>query len=73
MTDEEREKMRVWVNNWKETGEVLERLRREEICSSNLEDSIEALDGAFKSAIFLSPVLPTSGLIEFHRILSKKR
>ena len=73
MTDEKREKMRVWVNNWKETGEVMERLRREEIRSSNLEETIEALDGAFKSAIFLSPTVPTSGLIEFHKILSKKR
>ncbi len=31
MTDEEREKMRAWVNNWKETGKVLEKLRGEEV------------------------------------------
>lgn len=73
MTDEEREKMRTWVNNWKETGEIMEKLRREKIRNANLEDAILALDGAFRSALWLSPNLPTSGMIEFHKILSKSK
>ena len=73
MTDEEREKMRTWVNNWKETGKFLERLRREEIRNSNLEETIGVFDDAFRSALWLYPAEKTSGLIEFHKILAKSR
>jgi hypothetical protein len=34
MTDEERERMRAWVNNWKEVGEVMERISHESILKS---------------------------------------
>ena len=73
MTDEEKEKMRAWVNGWKETGEVLEKLRREEIRNSNLAETILSLNDAFRSALWLSPAEPTSGLVEFHKILAKSR
>lgn len=73
MTDEEREKMRAWVNNWKETGKVLEKLRREEIRNSNLAETIGVFDDAFRSALWLYPAEKTSGLIEFHKILAKSR
>lgn len=73
MTDEEREKMRTWVNNWKETGKFLENLRREEIRKSILSDSIKAFDNAFKSAIYLNKPKPTSGFVEFYKILKKSK
>lgn len=73
MTDEEREKMRVWVKNWKRTGEFLENLRREEIRNSDLEQTILALSDAFESALFLEPNKKTSGLVEFYKILAKSR
>jgi hypothetical protein len=73
MTDEEREKMRAWVQGWKETGEVLEKLRREQIRNSNLAETIRQFDDAFRSALWLSGAEPTSGLVEFHKILAKSR
>ncbi len=73
MTDEEREKMRVWVNNWKETGKVLEKLRREEIRNSDIAETIGVFDDAFRSALWLYPTEKTSGLVEFHNILGKSR
>ena len=73
MKDEEREKLREYVNRWKETGEFLEKLRRENIRNAILADSIIAFDGVFKSAIFLNKPKPTSGFVEFYRILNKSR
>ncbi len=73
MREDQREKMRVWVNNWKEAGKVMEELRRDEIRNSNLAESIGLFDLAFRSAISLNPPLPTSGLVEFHRILAKTK
>ena len=73
MTDEEREKMREWVNNWKETGEVLESLRREEIRSADLAESIGVFDEAFRSALYLNDLSETSGLVKFHQILAKSK
>jgi hypothetical protein len=71
MTDEEREKLRAWVNGWKETGEVLEKLRREEFRSSNLAETILSLSDASESALFLYPPQPTSGLIEMQKLFMK--
>lgn len=73
MNDDEREKLREYVHRWKETGEFLEKLRRAKIKNASLEEAILAFDSAFRSALWLSPNKPTSGLIEFHKILSKSR
>lgn len=73
MHGEEREKLREYVNRWKETGEFLEKLRREEIRNSNLAEAIGIFDDAFRSALWLEPAEPTSGLVEFHKILAKSR
>ena len=73
MKDDEREKLRQYVNRWKETGEFLEKLRREEIRSSNLIESIGVFDDAFRSALWLNQAKKTSGLVEFHRILAKSK
>jgi len=67
------EKLRAWVESWKETGEILEELRRTEIENSNLADSIRSFDLALKSALWLEPVKPYSGLVDYHKILSKLR
>jgi len=71
MTDEEREKLRTWVNGWKETGAVLEKLRREEIHNSNLAETILSLNDASQSALLFYPPQPTSGLIEMQRLFMK--
>ncbi len=71
--ENEKEKLRAWAENWKETGKVLEEMRREEIRNSNLADSIRSFDLALKSALWLEPARPYSGLVEYHKILSKLR
>jgi hypothetical protein len=65
--------LKEYVNRWKETGKFLEKLRREEICNSNLEQSIIAFQGVFESALFLQPNKKTSGLVEFHKVLAKSK
>ncbi|HEX8736043.1 MAG TPA: hypothetical protein VF721_12020 [Pyrinomonadaceae bacterium] len=71
MTDEEKEKLRAWVNGWKETGEVLEKLRREEIRNLNIAETILSLNDASESALLFYPPQPTSGLIEMQRLFMK--
>lgn len=73
MSDEEREKMRAWVENWKEIGPLVEALRIKEIRSADLEEAILSMDDAFRSATFLSPASKTSGLVEFHAILARSK
>lgn len=73
MTVEEKAAMKDWVENWKRVGPILEELRLKDIHEGNLENSIRAFDLAFRSALWLHPAEPTSGLIEFHRILAKSR
>jgi hypothetical protein len=73
MTDEEREKMRARMVNWDEVEKVMVKLRREEIPDSGSSESIRIFDDAFRSAIWLNKPLLTSGFVEFHRILGKKR
>jgi hypothetical protein len=73
MTDEEREKMRAKMVNWVEVEKVMKKLRRDEVRNSNLAESIKIFDDAFRSAIWLNKPLPTSGFVDFHRILGKTR
>ncbi|CAN5868215.1 hypothetical protein BH20ACI4_BH20ACI4_34070 [soil metagenome] len=71
--NDEKENLREFVERWKETGKLLESLRREEIRNANLSETILALNDAFLSALWLSPNKPTSGLVEFHKILAKSK
>ncbi len=71
MTEEEREKMRTWVKNWKTTGEFLERLKIEEFRRSDLTQTILSLTGASESALSNFPPIPTSGFIKMHEILKR--
>lgn len=73
MKRDKHEQLREYVNRWKETAKFLENLRREEIRSSDLAESIGVFDNAFRSAIWLDPAGKTSGLIEFHKILAKSK
>jgi len=70
---DEKEKLQAWAQRWKDTGKVLEKLRREEIKNSDLADSLRSFDLALKSALWLEPAKPYSGLVEYHKILSKLR
>jgi hypothetical protein len=73
MNDYEKEKMLEMIKGWKEVDAVMAKLRREEIRKSVLSDSIAVFDEAFKSAIYLNKPKPTSGFVEFYRVLGKTR
>lgn len=73
MEKSKKELMREWVNNWKETGKVLEQLRREEIRDSITSKLIPVFDVAFRSAIFLQKPSNTSGFVEFYKCLGKTK
>lgn len=68
---DEKEKLREYVNRWKETGEILENLKREEFKQSNRASIILSLSDASQSAILKYPPLPTSGLIEMQKLFNK--
>lgn len=71
--ENEKEKLRAWAENWKETGKILQKLRREKIRKSNTVNSIQILDSAYLSAVRNRATMKTSGLVEFHRLMKKLR
>jgi hypothetical protein len=69
--DKEREQLREYVNRWKETGEFLEKLRREEARNINIYEEIMSLSDASEAALRMYPPKPTSGLIEMQKLFMK--
>lgn len=69
--ENEKEKLRAWVENWRETGKVLGKLRHHKIKNINTIASIQILDSAYRSAILNRQTNSTSGLVEFHRLMRK--
>lgn len=60
-----------WLDNWREVNNKLEELRIKEIRENDVTESIASFDIAFKSALWLSPNNPTSGLIQLQELLNK--
>jgi hypothetical protein len=71
MTEKEKAALKSWVNNWKETGKFLEKLRREEVQNINISEEILSLSDASEAAINMYPPKPTSGLIEMQSYFKK--
>jgi hypothetical protein len=71
VTDEEREKLREYVNRWKETGEFLEKLRRADAQKINICEEILSLSDASEAALEMYPAKPTSGMIEMQKLFMK--
>ena len=69
---DDREKMRLWVENWKQTGPILEEIRRKEIRELDTLETIAALADAFRYACTL-PVRTSSGMVEMRRWFAKLR
>ncbi len=63
----------AWVNNWKELGPVLERLRIEEYRSANLAETLVSLSDVTEAALKANPPQPYSGIIEMQRWFTKLR
>ena len=67
MKDETNVALRKWVENWKETGVILRRIRREELRRldpTTVQEWMAAFEDAFEDALRRFPPGPTSGLIE---------
>ena len=64
---------RQWVNNWIQTGEELEKLRRDKIRNGNIVFELKALNSAFQASLRHSKPTTTSGLVEFQDLIKKLR
>lgn len=73
MTPEERVLAKRWAETWKETGPILERLRREELQKVSTVQAMQDLAGAFESAAFSHPPRLTSGLVEQQALFQRLR
>ena len=74
MTEAElRERMKAYVQGWKETGEFLEAERYEHVRNADTAKSIALLSGMVDMAVRADFHPFPSGLIEFHEILSRSK
>lgn len=65
--------MKKWVDNWKQTGLILEALRNEDIRNTNTVRAMEILSDAIEDAISQNINIKTEcGLIEYYKILLPK-
>ena len=66
--------LKEYVQLLKRTGAELDRIRVEELrASPSPWKAARALDGNFQLALKTKPPAPTSGLVEFQRLLHRKR
>lgn len=73
MTEAElRDRLKAHVKSWRETGEILEAERRERVRNADTAESLLRLNSLFDSAVHLHPPSPTSGLVEFYEILTRR-
>jgi hypothetical protein len=73
MDDTEKAQRREWINNWRAASKTLEELRIKEIKESDVLTALPAFNGAFRSALWLTPNPGTSGLVKLQEILSKMK
>ncbi len=73
MTDDERKRLKEYIERWKETGKVLEKLRREEIRKTVTSQTLPVFDDALASALYLQKASSTSGFVQMYKILEKSR
>jgi hypothetical protein len=70
---EERDAVRRWVETWQAAGPELEAIRRKEIETINVLESLAALEGAFNYATRTLPPRDSSGLVEMQKWFAKLR
>jgi hypothetical protein len=67
MTPEELAQMKKWVDNWKQLGPELERIREEEVRAADTWAAFQAFDGLATLEPQKNPPEPYSGLVEQQR------
>lgn len=63
--------MSSWVKHWKEAGDLLSALKRDEFRSSDTAAIFHSLTDASEAALIAYPPKPTSGFVEMQRIFRK--
>jgi hypothetical protein len=71
MKDDEKNELKIWVDQWRRREEALERIHREEIRRVDTEQSILNLEDAFQHAIRQNEFRRDSGLVEMKRWFSR--
>jgi hypothetical protein len=62
-----------WAQTWKSNNSALEQVWIDDVRASNPAQAIKNLDQAFRYAMQVSPLRPSSGLVEMQRILAKQK
>ena len=62
-----KDQMKEWVERWKSAGEILEKMRIEEVRQRNTSESMLALTDAFEFITANYSIPETSGLVEQQR------
>jgi hypothetical protein len=73
MTDDEKQKLKQWVETWRRAGPMLKRFRWEELRKFRHEDNVEILDALLQIGYEHRGNTPTSGLVEQQRLFGKLR
>ena len=68
---DEGDKIRRWVETWKEAGPELEAIRRREVAEADNLRVLALLEDAFNHAVHSQPPRPSSGMVEMQRWLAK--
>lgn len=74
MTDDElHARMKAYAMGWKATGELLEKIRREDVRAADTQRSLEILGGMFDHAVLSLPPRADSGFFEQQRLFALGR
>lgn len=63
--------LKMWADRWKETGKVLQALKRDEFRRADVSAIFLSLTDASEAALIAYPPKPTSGLVEMQRLFRK--
>jgi len=73
MTDNEKRRLKQWVEAWKRAGPMLEQFRYEELRAFRHEDNVDLIDALLEIGYRHRQNRPTSGLVEQQRWFMKMR
>lgn len=73
MNDKEKAKILRRIRQWEASEKVMEKLRREYLQNIDIQQVIESLEDAFRSALIHTPPRLTSGLVEQQAWFAKAR
>jgi hypothetical protein len=66
----DREAMKQYARRWKELGPLLQQIRDREIREADTHAAILELDGAYRIALRDLQPRPSSGLVEWQRVMA---